>query len=208
MTNKKDIKASNSKARFVVIDTETTGVYPPIHGLIQVACLVLNANFEIIDTFCVDVCPPINKTIDKEALKVSGFDETRISKGVTYKDFANLFTKFLAKHFKPQSPAMPIGQYYPFDHAFLYSVFTELGLQDRLASYIGREFLDTKVIAGFINQKAMLEGKPVPFVTTSLSKPGGLKEVLGVGSQFVAHDALGDCMATLEILKALLNYKI
>jgi DNA polymerase III epsilon subunit-like protein len=200
------LEKDNRIPKFVVIDTETTGVYPPIHGLIQTACLVLDQKLEIINTFCVDICPPKDKVIDKEALKVSGFDETRIAKGISYKDFANQFTKFLSTYFSPQNKANPIGQYYPFDHAFLYSVFTELGLQERLSDLISREFLDTKVIANFINQKAILQGKEAPFTITSLSKPGGLKDVLKVGQNHQAHDALGDCMATLEVLKALLKY--
>jgi DNA polymerase III epsilon subunit-like protein len=46
---------------------------------------------------------------------------------------------------------------------------------------------------------ARLAGTPVPYTSTSLSKPGGLAEVLGI-SGYTAHSASGDIYATREVL--------
>jgi len=48
------------------------------------------------------------------------------------------------------------------------------------------------------------KGLEIPFKLTSLSKLGGLKDKLGIDqNKFQAHDAMGDVLATLEVLKVL-----
>jgi DNA polymerase III epsilon subunit-like protein len=75
-----------------------------------------------------------------------------------------------------------------------------------LCDLLGNDIIDTKCIVNTLNLMAHLKGESLPFPITSLSKPGGLKDILGIDeSMFVAHDALGDCEATLEVLKRLVS---
>ena len=69
---------------------------------------------------------------------------------------------------------------------------------------LGNNFIDTKSLTNYFNLKAIISNQPVPFPVTSLSKEGGLADTLGIGG-FEAHTALGDCQATLEVLKAYLK---
>ena len=54
------------------------------------------------------------------------------------------------------------------------------------------------------NVKAELKGEEIPFPVTSLSKKGGLKDKFGL-QEYQAHDALGDVLATRDVLIKLLN---
>jgi DNA polymerase III epsilon subunit-like protein len=78
----------------------------------------------------------------------------------------------------------------------------EIGRQ--LHAKIGNNLIDTKALTNALNLKHVFLNKPIPFPVASLSKPGGVKEVLGItGHQ--AHDAMGDVMATREVLLKLLE---
>ena len=68
----------------------------------------------------------------------------------------------------------------------------------------GNDIIDTKALANSINARALLKGRPAPFPVTSLSKPGGLKELFGI-TAYQAHSALGDVLATREVLIKLLD---
>jgi DNA polymerase III epsilon subunit-like protein len=78
-------------------------------------------------------------------------------------------------------------------------------LQNYDLNLLDRNFLDTKSLANIINIVSENQTDKIPFEITSLSKEGGLKDVLNVGKETIAHDALGDCLATLEVLKKLLQ---
>ena len=58
------------------------------------------------------------------------------------------------------------------------------------------------MIANLLNMQARYRGESEFFGSTSLSKPGGLKDRFGIsGSQYAAHTAMGDVMATIEVLR-------
>lgn len=192
-------------AKYLVIDTETTGLQVHTNGLIQLAALALDESLEIVAQFTQVVCPPQGFVVDTEALEINGFTLERIQAGCSYKDVVEKFSAFLSKHFKEMPVA--IGQFYPFDYSFLNSLFfqTAPGVNFNKELF-GNDFIDTKALANSLNLKAVLGRKNPPFPITSLSKTGGLKDVLGIEpNKFQAHDALGDCLATREVLIQLLQ---
>lgn len=196
---------SNLNSKYIVIDTETTGLSPSKHGLIQLAAIVLDKNLEIVDEFVRDVCPPDGFEMDDEATKIHGFSMDRIKSGISYKDVCIQFIDFIQANFK-EKPVV-VGQFYPFDYAFLEHVFSLTGywyIMNR--DLLDNKFIDTKSLALSLNLKAEIAGKEIPFKTTSLSKLGGLKDKLGITGDYKAHDALGDVLATREVLIKLLNY--
>lgn len=71
---------------------------------------------------------------------------------------------------------------------------------------LGNDIIDTKSIANQANAIARYNNIPLPFKSTSLSKPGGLAEVLHI-SDYTAHTARGDIMATREALLKFLKFK-
>jgi DNA polymerase III epsilon subunit-like protein len=187
--------------KYLVVDTETTGFYPSKNGLIQVGAVALNDQLKIIDSFNLDVCPKGEFEISQESLEVTGFTIERIEKGVEYEIFGKKFAKFLDKNFSGK--IISVGQFYPFDYAFIEMALSKTKyhqsiMQDKLSN----DFIDTKAVVNFLNLKARLNNQELPFTSTSLSKPGGLKEKLNI-QNYKAHDAMGDVLATVDVLRAL-----
>ncbi len=190
-----------SKSTYLVIDTETTGTDFSKHGLIQIAALALNKKFFIKDQFVIDVNPPEGTEITEFSLELTGFSLDRIKKGKSYRQAAEELNQFVSKNFKDK-PIM-IAQFYPFDYAFTQILLTATGMDKDI---FDRNFIDTKSLANVFNAKARLEGREPVFGITSLSKKRGLKNSLGIEkNKFLAHDALGDCLATREVLVKLME---
>ncbi len=190
---------------YLILDTETTGFFPQKNGLIQLAAVITDKYLNIVDTFNFDVKPPSKSEITKESLEVTGFTIDRIHNGLSYKDVSQKFFDFLSKYFSTENKPVVVGQFYPFDYAFLQEVFVASGFEKKLCQdLLQNDFIDTKVLVNFANLIANKNNIKIPFESTSLSKPGGLKDKLKIDkNKFTAHDALGDVLATLEVLKIL-----
>ncbi len=193
------------KGKYLIVDTETTGFHPFRNGLIQLAAVSTDKELNILNTFKQDVCPPDGVEIVQESLDITGFTMERIRSGVSYEKVCEQFAIFIKENF--ESKPIAIGQFYPFDYAFLDYVFTVSGFNKNLDAQdvLGNDFIDTKSLVNTLNLKAELNNQPLIFKSTSLSKPGGLKEVLNISKNHQAHDALGDVMATREVLIKLLE---
>lgn len=191
------------KGKYLVVDTETTGLDPHNHILIQLAAAVLDEKMNIIETFCVDVKGEGDFPFSTEALDVTGFSLKRIENGEEPEKVCDDFILFIKNNFE-NKPIM-VGQFYPFDFAVINSFFGKCGKSEEWLSLTGNEFIDTKALVLTANLQAELREEKLPFPVTSLSKPGGLKEKFGF-EEFQAHDALGDVLATREVLIRLLDY--
>ena len=192
-------------AKYLLIDTETTGLLLTQNGLIQAAGLILDEDLNEIHRFCIDICPDKPFEINDFSVQMTGFTIERINSGISYQEFCDYFLGLVREYFPLVKPTL-VAQFLPFDYGFLHNVFGKRNLESELCDVLGNDFIDTKCIVNTLNLTAYLKGESLPFPNTSLSKPGGLKDVLGIDeSKFVAHDALGDCEATLEVLKRLVN---
>lgn len=174
-----------------------TGLNPFEHGVIEVAMMVMDEKFDIIGDFSMDLCPPKSVVIDDEALSYNGFTRERIAIGKSYEEFCDFFHDFFEKYFGENEPII-IGQYVTADLSFLASVFHLAGRRD-LYMKLGNDIIDTKSIANERNALARYQQLSLPHASTSLSKPGGLSDVLGV-TDYVAHTAYGDIIATRAVL--------
>ena len=201
-TNQNNNQSTNqsSKPKYIIIDTEATGLFFAKNGLIQVGSMILDKNLNVIDQYCQDIQPPQNKEINQEALDVNGFDRQRIAGGISYREFCEQFLVFVKKYFGDYKPIV-VAQFWAFDYAFLNQVFFEVGLEEEFGQLLGNDFVDTKSLVNFANLRADINNQPLPFPITSLSKKGGLKDILGLNSDnYQSHDALGDCLATRDVL--------
>jgi DNA polymerase III epsilon subunit-like protein len=193
-------------AKYLLVDTETTGLLLTQNGLIQAAGLVLDDELNEIHRFCVDICPDKPFEIDPYSLEMTGFTVERINSGISYQEFCDFFLHLIKEYFPLNKPVL-VAQFLPFDYGFLHNVFGKRNMEKELCKVLGNDFIDTKCGANALNLRAKFAGQPIPFPITSLSKPGGLKDILGIDERkFVAHDALGDCEATLEVLKRLSSW--
>ena len=188
------------KPKYIIIDTEATGLFFAKNGLIQVGSMILDKNLNVIDQYCQDIQPPQNKEINQEALDVNGFDRERIRGGISYREFCEQFLGFVKKYFGDYKPIV-VAQFWAFDYAFLNQVFFEVGLEKEFGQLLGNDFVDTKSLVNFANLRADINNQSLPFPITSLSKKGGLKDILELNpDNYQSHDALGDCLATRDVL--------
>jgi DNA polymerase III epsilon subunit-like protein len=190
------------KGKYIVIDTEATGLIVGKNGICEIAAAILDEKLDILETINFDVFPG-EKEVNPESLKINGFTLERIQKGLPYKESCIKLLQLVQKYF--DNTPMYIAQFYPFDYSFLTDMYTSCGMDEECQFMFKNKFLDTKSIATYLNLKAELEGTPLPFpTTTSLSSPGGLKDIFGI-KDYEAHTALGDVLATREALLHMLN---
>lgn len=189
---------------YLLIDLEMTGLNPFKHGVIEVWAVVMDVKFEIVDEFLMDLCPPANIIIEPEALEYNGFTLDRIASGNSYEQFCEEFQVFLDTYFDLDQKPILVGQYVTADISFLQSIFYLAGYES-LFMRLGNDILDTKSIANEHNAVARYTGKPLVFESTSLSKPGGLKDILKIRWDYEAHTAMWDVLATRDVLKKFLR---
>ncbi|GAB0174949.1 MAG: hypothetical protein HHAS10_08280 [Candidatus Altimarinota bacterium] len=196
---------TTSPGVYLILDLEMTGLNPFQHGVIEVGAVVMDAQFQIIGEFFMDLLPPDNIIIDQKALEYNGFTLDRIAAGKSYEEFCEYFQGFLETHFPGEQKPILVGQFVAADIAFLASVFAN-ARKPNLYMKLGNDIIDTKSIANQANAIARYNKIPLPFKSTSLSKPGGLAEVLRI-TGYSAHTARGDIMATREALLKFLKFK-
>lgn len=195
----------NIPGTYLVIDLEMTGLNPFQHGVIEVWAFVLNEAFEIIGEFFMDLCPPDNIIIDPDSLAYNGFTLDRIAGGKSYEEFCDFWEAFMGTYFPDEKKPILIGQFIAADIAFLGSVFHH-ARKNKLYEKLGNDIIDTKSIANQANAIARHNAHPLPFKSTSLSKSGGITDTLHI-TDYEAHTARGDIMATREALMKFLKFK-
>ena len=192
-----------STPTYIIIDTETSGLWPGHNGLIEFAAAIVGQDLQIMDTISIDIKPPETTEIDPVSLKINKFTPARIAAGTPYDEAASAILTFINNYFTHTSPIF-VGQFYPFDYAFIVQLFVETGRTKELSEFMSNRFIDTKSAAMLANIRAEHQGSPKPFPSTSLSSPGGLKDKFSVKS-YEAHTALGDVLATHEVLVGLIQ---
>lgn len=193
------------KWTYLVLDLEMTGLNPFQHGVVEVGAIVMDDLFEIIGDFHMDLCPPDNVIIDPASLEYNWFTLDRIAMGKSYEEFCDYWDGFLETYFGGGQKPIIIGQYITADIAFLASVFAN-ARREKLYEKLGNDIIDTKSIANQANAIARYNKIPLPFTSTSLSKPGGIADRLHI-TGYDAHTATGDIMATREALLKFLKFK-
>ena len=190
-----------------VIDTETTGLDPLWHEIIQICILPLDSNFNIrkdVMPFYIDLIPDHPERIDKNAMKVNRLKMAEIGKRgfdrLAAIDMLEGWIKKLGlpctKYGTPKR-IIPLGQNYGFDRGHIQKW---LGME-LYNTFFDYHYMDTMITANYLNDKAAMHAEKVPFSKISLA---WLCNVLKVVNE-KAHDALHDCMATAEVYKKMLN---
>lgn len=197
--------AESNPGTYLVLDLEMTWLNPFEHGVIEVGAVVLNDTFDIIGEFFMDLCPPDNIIIDPKSLEYNWFTLDRIAVGKSYEEFCDYWDAFYNTYFSPERKPIIVGQFITADIAFLGSVFYN-ARRSSLYEKLGNDIIDTKSIANQANAIARYNKMALPFRSTSLSKPGGIADMLHL-TPYSAHTAKWDIMATREALMKFLKFK-
>ena len=188
--------------KYLVIDAEMTGLNPSKHQIIQIGAAVLDTKLEIMDTFVSDIGWS-EYEYTEEALLINGFTHDRINSGPKPEEVAASFISFIKANFITTEPTY-VGQFFCNDFAFLNNYYSTVGMSDEWLDVVNNAVIDTKSLVLAANLSAELYGNKKPFKVTSLSKPGGIKDRYDIKGQ-QSHDALGDVMITIEVLKKLIK---
>lgn len=192
--------------QMVAIDTETTGLDPHYHEIIQIGMLALNSNLEPrqdIMPFNILIKPESPQRVDPEALVVNKIQMNKVlTTGFTLDTAITLMEDWIEKLNLSFTKAgnhrcwiIPLGHNFAFDQAFLGSM---LGIQ-QYNEWFTYRYCDTQIAARFLNDRAAMHGNQVPYSKTALSWLAKQHDV----EAGKAHDALGDCITTAGVWRAM-----
>jgi DNA polymerase III subunit epsilon len=179
------------KQNLAFVDTETTGLDPERHEIIQIGCVVVsqhtNANgtqdFTIIDEFELKVKPEHIETAEKVALRVNGYRPEDWVFAYSLKEAMQIYTK-------KTEGAIMVGHNLPFDYNFLSKAFSTTGVENKMHFHK----LDTISIAFAKSKKREDIDKFSLYHLCQIFKIENSR----------AHTALADAKATFELYKKLL----
>lgn len=206
---------SNSLEHFfgdqlVVIDTETTGTDPDKHEIWQWSMVPLNADMEPRDNvFDCFIKPEHPEMADGQAIRVNGSGYKKaLLHGLTKEAALRYFEEWVKtlnlpyeKNGVVRKKIIPLGHnYISFDKPFLESIMGK-PMYDNYFSHHPR---DTMVIANFMNDHAIMNGKEAPWTSRSL---GMMCHKEGIDTPN-SHNSLWDCIATGKLYKRLTEMSI
>ena len=194
----------NNGCQMAVIDTETTGLNPFYHEMIQLAILPLDSNLnprKDVSPFYLELQIEHPERIDPAAMTVNRQELAKIGQ----RGFDRLAAQGMLEHWidtlglpytggGSRKRIIPIGHNYSFDEAFMKAW---LG-NDFYSEFFDGRFRDTMTIAAFHNDKDAFHAQKIRFNKLKLS---------WIANQFNipykdAHDALADCSITAQVYKA------
>lgn len=178
---------------YCVIDTETTGLDPEKHALVQVAfglkSDLKSKHFDEVAEFKMTYG---NYTVDSEALRVNGLTIEELDRWPGRRVAITAMHDWLSDKVTMYGKLRPVGHNYKFDEGFLIQVCGKSGYP----AHFSRDFLDTKVIALFVDE--CLDRVKNSYSLDSLRNHYHISRV---GN----HEAMKDVRDTAEILRRLMD---
>lgn len=191
------------------IDTETTGIEPGYHEVIQVAVLPLDCNFDVrkdVMPFNVLIRPNHPERKERGVPYSKEYWERVMDTGYDPVAAFELFEEWYAqlklgykKYGSRQNQIFPIGMNYQFDK---YHIQHWMGGPENYNFYIHYHYRDVMLAALTMNDIAAFKAEDITFPKVGLAS---ICSKLGVKNER-AHDALSDCKATAECYKRLMSF--
>jgi DNA polymerase III epsilon subunit-like protein len=186
-----------------VMDTETTGLDPNFHEIVQICIIALDSNFDPMKgviPFYVNLIPDYPERVDPKAIEINKMDMAKImTSGFDRHKAIDMLGTWIQKlkikgnKYGGANKIMPLGQNYGFDAAFIKAW---LGV-DQYNEWFDYHYRDTMHAALYMNDRAGMKAEKVPFPKVNLQY---LATTLNIKSER-AHDALSDCLVTAEVYK-------
>lgn len=189
-----------------VMDTETTGLDPNFHEMVQICIIALDSNFDPMKgvvPFYINIKPEYPERVDPKAIEINKLDMAKIiNTGFDRHKAIDMLRAWIEKlkikcnKYGNVNKIMPLGQNYSFDKAFIQAW---LGPDDynELFDY---HYRDTMHAALFMNDRAGMRAEKIQFPKVNLQY---LATTLGISTPGQAHDAMADCLKTAEVYKRL-----
>ncbi len=193
------------KNRLCVIDTETSGLNPDQHDILQLAVIPLDytlkpaSNISLVNCF---MRPDPDKVMnaDPNSFTVTGhIMEERVNSGLDQGVALDCFLKWYESlNLGPKERILPIAHNWGFDSQFI-------------RNWMGREAYemvfhghcrDTMQMALCLNDRAWWYEEELPYPRLALRQ---MCSTIGIPYRGEVHDAMEDCRLTLEIYKHLVS---
>lgn len=182
--------------RLFVIDTETGGLNPDVHALLEVAALAVDvgpdgAVGQVGKPFSQRIVADwTNGTVDPEAAEVNGFDPDTWG-GIGVCPAIRSFAKWCDDHKPDSGKALWCGANVSFDRAFLRCAFDQC--QEAWPDSISHRSVDVQSLAFPLYACGKIEGVGMRHLRKAFSI-----------SEASAHEAMGDVLDTVLVLRELL----
>lgn len=178
------------------IDTETTGTEPKVHGLIQLAGLIVIDDAEVA-SFNYHIAPFEADVIEDSALVVNKISReelaTFVKPRLVYDAIQSILTRHVDK-FNKQDKLFFVGYNARFDADFVRAFFEKCG-----DTYFGSWFWFPPIDVMNLAAVRMMEDR----ATMANFKLATVADALGLKSKGALHDALTDIRLTQQIFNQL-----
>lgn len=200
------------------VDTETTGVVPGFHDIIEICVLPLDSNLEPMRgvlPFNLILSPKRPDNVDINALRVSkqhdfGFDfedvhmsSDRLVKSILegidpYTAADRLVEWFQKLNLAPSKRLVPLAHNWPFDRDFIRDWLGVTGME----MIFSHRYRDTMVYSLIENDRCHMRGiSNYPYAKNTLGYVAGELKI----DKGRCHTALGDCLTTAQVYKAMMQ---
>ena len=166
--------------KLLIIDTETTGLDPEVHEIIEFGAIVI-IDGVIVEKIECKIQPKSLDRADRKAMDINGYSEYKWRTAISQESAARLIWAFLARN----RDAISVGHNLHFDRKFLEAFGRESGIEIKLSS----PYLDTRDIC-----RATL----APYGLESM-RLDDICKFLG-WTRRNAHSALSDCEDCARII--------
>jgi DNA polymerase III alpha subunit (gram-positive type) len=174
---------------YCVLDTETTGLNPEVHEIIELAAIITNSSLKPLDTLSFRIQPKYLERAEKKALEINGYNpDTWNPQFFAYSAALRQLNKMIYK-FGKDGPVVLTGQNIKFDIGFLVETYKRERVEFPFASNAYVDLMDvSKLWSKCYGIK--LERHNLNYLST----------VAGVSNER-PHSALYDAEATLKVLE-------
>ena len=169
--------------KYLVIDTETTGLDNQAHELISLGAIVMIDNV-IVQTIEIKVKPQRLQNADPKAMQVNGYSEYKWRKAIDPQLAANQIYAFFLNH----QDATLVGHNVQFDIGFL-------------KAFCSDHHINIKIPTPYLDTRDICRATLAPFGLDSMSLDN-ICAFLG-WQRRKAHTALSDCEDCIKILRCL-----
>ena len=185
------------KTKLLFLDTETTGLDPDKHGVIQVAMLTYDGR-----ELNLKINPGKGVEYDKEALKINGIKKKKIKKFPPHEDQFNEMLDFLGEDvnkFDAGDKYLVVGYNVKFDIDMLHGWARREGYK-YMGSFLDWRVIDVLVLARLAHYLGQMPGEPEDFKLGTICKLYNIEEP--------SHDAMTDVEATKSLFEEIIfNWK-
>jgi len=169
--------------KYIVIDTETTGLKPDIHEMISLGAIVMIDDV-ITERFEVKVKPRRLEQADPRAMQVNGYDEYKWRKAIDHQLAASLIHAFFLRH----QDGILVGHNVQFDVKFV-------------KAFCGQFDHSVMISTPYLDTRDICRGVLAPFGCSSMSLDN-ICSFLG-WERRKAHTAMSDCEDCIKILRCM-----